>query len=267
MTSFDKNLAIRTSVDHLVTEYLKAKVLIEQGYETLAQAEKILENAFGETYRDFDTVDSNYRGEPAKYILDKIKKNAWHRFVDALDIRRTLSNKRADDLDKRLDCADELPEITVQNVFDTLLILADNSQQFAEESIREVFDNLRPRHPRHVTNLSNALEHIGRKIIREYSVRVKWGNDGYEVNHYARQHLLALDNVFHVLDGKVMRDGYQSPLLDAINTSGPDGKGETDYFKFKCYQNGNLHIEFRRLDLLKIFNAVAGGAKLKSGTI
>lgn len=267
MTTFDTDLAVRTTVDHQVTEYLRAKELIERGYGILAEAEKILEDAFGEHFRDFDTVDSNYRGEPLKHILGKIKKNAWHRFVDLLDIRRTLSNKRADDLNKRLDCPDDLPEITVKNVFDTLLILVENSQQFAEESIREVYNDLRPRDPRHVTNQNNASEHIGRKIIRGYSVKVRWGNSGYEINYYNRQHLIALDNVFHVLDGKVMKDGYQSPLTDAINTSGPDGKGETDYFKFKCYQNGNLHIEFKRLDLLKIFNAVAGGANLKSGTL
>ncbi|MBE7534298.1 MAG: DUF4942 domain-containing protein [Anaerolineales bacterium] len=129
------------------------------------------------------------------------------------------------------------------------------------------FDILRPYRPAHITNQKNASEHIGRKIIRVYSVESTYHNDGFTVRYYSKQIITALDNVFHSLDGKVMSGGYISPFIDAIQTSGADGRGETDYFKFKCYQNGNLHIEFKRLDLLKIFNAVAGGANLPSGTL
>lgn len=56
-------------------------------------------------------------------------------------------------------------------------------------------------------------------------------------------------------------DGYRSPLVDAINTT-DSYVVETDMFRVKCYINGNIHLEFKRLDLLKKFNAVAGGMSL-----
>jgi hypothetical protein len=64
-----------------------------------------------------------------------------------------------------------------------------------------------------------------------------------------------------LLDGKGVPGGYASPLMDAIQTS-RTGTGETDYFEFRCCVNRNLHITFKRLDLVKQLNAVAGGNAL-----
>ena len=66
--------------------------------------------------------------------------------------------------------------------------------------------------------------------------------------------MVALDRAFHILDGAGIPGGYQSPLVDAINTSGNKGVGETAYFSFRCYENGNLHLKFLRLDLVKELN-------------
>jgi hypothetical protein len=41
------------------------------------------------------------------------------------------------------------------------------------------------------------------------------------------------------------------------------GSGETEYFRFKCCRNHNLHLEFKRLDLVEKLNAIAGGMRLR----
>lgn len=66
-----------------------------------------------------------------------------------------------------------------------------------------------------------------------------------------------------MLDGKnMLASSYRSPLVDAINVS--EGTSvKTDYFFCRMYQNGNMHIEFLRADLVQQFNAIAGGANLK----
>jgi hypothetical protein len=72
-----------------------------------------------------------------------------------------------------------------------------------------------------------------------------------------------LENVFTALDGNgQIAKRYNSVLEDAI-CSAPGGVGETDYFNFKAHRNGNLHISFRRRDLLARFNQIAGGARLR----
>jgi hypothetical protein len=72
--------------------------------------------------------------------------------------------------------------------------------------------------------------------------------------------------VFTALDGKGMiaKGSWQSKLADAINTTPVSvGRGETDYFRFKCYRNRNLHLEFKRPDLVERLNQMAGGMRLR----
>ena len=92
-----------------------------------------------------------------------------------------------------------------------------------------------------------------------------WGSAKFRVNLHLEKKLVAMDKVFHALDSKGVPDGYLSPLVDAINTS-ETGNGETDYYRFRCYKNQNLHLEFKRMDLVARLNQVAGGATLR-GTI
>jgi len=65
------------------------------------------------------------------------------------------------------------------------------------------------------------------------------------------------------LDGNGTIKTHRGPLIDAIEAT-KDGTGETEYFRFKCFRNRNLHLEFKTLDLVAKLNAVAGGMRLRS---
>jgi hypothetical protein len=68
--------------------------------------------------------------------------------------------------------------------------------------------------------------------------------------------------VFHILDGKpfVSAHVYSSPLLNALAKN--PGEGMTEYFKYRGYHKGTLHIWFRREDLVQRFNQIGGGGRL-----
>jgi len=51
--------------------------------------------------------------------------------------------------------------------------------------------------------------------------------------------------------------------LDLSGLVGEDGIGETDYFAFRCFKNGNLHLIFKRPDLVRRLNQIAGGKRLR----
>ncbi len=61
---------------------------------------------------------------------------------------------------------------------------------------------------------------------------------------------------FLLLDGKGVIREHRGPLYRAIEES-QDGRGQTDYFKFRCCKNRNLHLEMKRLDLVKQLNLLA----------
>jgi hypothetical protein len=104
--------------------------------------------------------------------------------------------------------------------------------------------------------MKNGRYALGKKIILQNIIDTSYGR--YYVNRYCGRDngLISVDRVFHSLDGKMDNNSYKSDLVDAINTS--QGTGETDYFKFKACKNGNLHLEFVRMDLVSKLNQLAG---------
>jgi len=90
--------------------------------------------------------------------------------------------------------------------------------------------------------------------------------DAWGVSLHKRQYLQALDNVFHLLDGKgVAKYPFNLPTLlgDKIRNT-RDTTLETPYFSCKWFKNGNLHLKLKRLDLVQQINQKAGENRVKS---
>lgn len=100
---------------------------------------------------------------------------------------------------------------------------------------------------------------LGKKVIIGYMVETGY-REGWRLKYHNEGKLIALDNVFHLLDGRGPLKTHNGPLYDAIYAS--DGQGETDFFRFKCYRNNNLHLEFKRMDLVNKINKVADSHSL-----
>ena len=267
---FDTKLVNKATVDQMVLTYKQATAEIDAAYAVLKEAERKLESVFGDG--SFSTLTREYydHDRAAEEVKQKIKRSAWRGLVDLLEIRKLLSIKRANEIDKRLEDPANLPELELDAIYELFSTLVGSSGEFAREAVFEVYEFLRPRSQSYAahykTNQKYARVEIGRKVIITRIVEPYYS--GYRVYYQREQNLVALDKVFFMLDGKGIPDGYRSPLVDAINTVGQvSNTGETHYFKFKLYRNSNLHLEFRRMDLVRKLNAVAGGMNLKPGAL
>lgn len=264
MTSLDTGIAKRQTVEAMVAAYKSACEKVRNAYIGLEQAEQELKAGFNGGYFNTITRDvSMYSGGEyaANEIIAGLKKSAWAAIVNSLGIRKILSSKRADELSKNIDQGKGLPEIETDAILEMLLDIVGNSDNFAREAVMEVYDYLRPAaneyHKPYKTNERNARYDLGKKVILAWAVENRF-DGGYRVNYYKSNILTAVDKVFHLLDGKpFLQSGYVCPLIDAINTAN-DGRGETEYFRFTCYQNRNLHLEFKRPDLVTKLNQIAG---------
>lgn len=175
--------------------------------------------------------------------------------VDKLGIKNVMSCAKRKAFDEQLDRG-TLPPVSEQTITAMLIGLVDQAKDFAAEAAREVFDLLRPRGGKYATN---STFRVGRRVILPYRVERRYGGDGYRVDYHREQELTAIDGVFHILDGRgVMREN-KGPLVKAIGETDAAGRGETEYFKFKCFKNRNLHLEFKRLDLVRQLNGLAAG--------
>ena len=189
--------------------------------------------------------------------MKELKKDVWQVLIDRMELRRILSVKRNKELRRQIETGEDLPDIDEAQILAMLEGTLANTGAFIEEAVQEVFEYLRPRHSHYKTNTEFE---IGKRVIL-FALETKWGG-GFRVDHYREQHIRAIDNVFHALDGNGTIKTHRGPLIDAIEAA-KDGAGETDYFRFRCFRNRNLHLEFKRLDLVAKLNAIAGGMRLR----
>lgn len=262
-------LARRETLTVLVGTYKQAMADVEQAYKLLEESKKKLRSVFLNEYFNVIRQHNCYSTDAGevKAVQEEITRQAWRCIVDRLEIRRILSIKRREELDRQLhgdkrgyEPTPPLPEITEENI---LVMLQDGmakATDYANEAIYEVFDWLRPQRGKTAGLKTNEKWRIGKKVITEYCCEAGYSG-AFRVNYSHEKEIAALDNVFSMLDGRGPIKSHHGPLYDAICAS-KDGTGETDFFRFKCCKNRNLHIEFLRPDLVAKINRTAGGNRI-----
>jgi hypothetical protein len=258
-TDLTQHSTIRTLVD----AYQECAAAIRRAFGIIVTAEERVNQVFtlgGDHPMRIDASRYGYHDsfDDPEYAIDRIKRQAWGVIVERLELRRMLSIKRWDELQKQLKDG-ELPDITEESIANFVEGYMTSFESLIREAVVEVFDWLRPRREHYKTN---NREIVGPKVVLEYMVSTRWSGKGFEVNYSKEQRLNALENVFSALDGKgSISKSYRSALENAIRES-PDGRAETDYFRVRCFHNHNMHLEFKRRDLLARFNSIAGGKNL-----
>lgn len=262
-TEDGERMTQRLTISKAVAVYRTQTARIAAAFAEIRDAEAELNAAFcsGERYRGMHvpTRHSLNFSEPHD-TLKEIRKQAWECLVDLLEVRRMMSVKRANELDEALK-RDDMPELTEENAAALVRNFEANLETMLREAVEEVFNWLRPPGSRYKTN--TELE-IGERVVLTWMVDSGYGRAPFRVNYNREAHLTALENVFTALDGHgQITKTHRSALSNAINECDADGKGETPYFSFRCFKNRNMHLRFKRLDLLERLNAIAGGMRLR----
>lgn len=267
------SLSIKHTVREMVATYQHAAATIRTSFSALHDAELRLNAVFaGRGPRSVCIETGSGRGwfvrwdEPDVSIA-RLRRDVWGVIVERMELQRMLSTERWAALNDTLDKG-ELPDITEENIAAFVRGYMVDMPNMLTEMVGEVFEWLRPRLPSAQAKLkTNKRFEIGPKVIVGNVVRsnVGWPTH-WGVQSNEGQRLIALENVFNALSGRgQIAKTYRGNLWDAIEAT-PWGTncGETDLFKFRLAKNGNLHLEFKRLDLLARFNQIAGGNRLKT---
>lgn len=257
------------TASELAATYVDAVEKITTAITVLSEQSNRLTKSFFSSY-DFGiglTVASDrYAASEANIeaIKTHLHRCAWRVLINKLGITKLMSAKRhreiLDALDGKGNIAQVLPPITPESIRSVMSGFIQSADEFLDEAIKEQFDYWRPWNDRHEYKTNSTLK-LNRKIIRKFCVERGYLTN-FRCSHRSRENITALDNIFHMLDGKGVMKGHNGPLAAAIETCRDDGRGQTDYFAFRCFKNGNLHLEFLRQDLLDEFNQRAGKARL-----
>jgi hypothetical protein len=217
----------------------------------------------------FDREISDYNlSEDAEKSAKRITKNSWRYILDQTGLNQYMTEKRKTELYKQIEDG-TLPPLTVENIQGTLMGLAGKVNGLLEESIREVFEWLRPHQSDWgVGKLkTNKRFTVGERAIVGWAVENSFSG-GYRFQYRNENQFLSLGNVFSLLDGKgVLKNPHDLVTRCKVAMAANENKYEDDYFQLKFYENGNTHIKFKRLDLLKELNRIGGGEGLPNRDI
>lgn len=248
-----------SSAANMVNAWESEMPKISAALQQIGESLELLNNAFqAESYKQFNMTFGVDHGRQSwcpgsrddmQGLRNLFHRRAWEQICRKIEIRKLMSSKRAKELDEQLEGKGEaLPALTLDNIIGVVNGFASGIPDYLNEVCAEVYESLVGR--RFDGYKTNKLGEIGSKRIIEYAVDEPWRDGTTRVNYSRQQMLNSISNVFALLDGKGPSSEYMGELVASIN-SRKGSSGETTYFKWKAFKNRNLHLEFKRLDLVE----------------
>ena len=262
------SLTRRLVPSELVAVYQQAERDIRQGFALVAGAMDAINAAFTLGKSSGVSLQSNGPSclnfdDPAERLTE-VRRSLWHTMVERLEVRRLMSVKAWDELKKQIDKG-EVPDLTEEAIAAMVKQFSDAAPDMLEEAVAEVFDFLRPPHSEYKRN---SEYEVPRRVALTWVIDT-WHTKTFPSKHLVpryqvEQKLTALENVFQALAGQgTVSKGNVSNLSEAIRKTARGETGRTEYFEFRGYINGSLHLTFLREDLLQKLNQIAGGQRLR----
>lgn len=257
----------------LVSDFELSMALLKEAYELIERADKIYQRSFGTLH--------NIHPSNHAYLLEQITESAnsyaWSQIYHMTHLEQIMSVEASKKVKDRI-YSNDIEPLTQENLNAMLTTAVQNSTEFMRQAIKEIYDLLTPGKTNSYrqnlkTNRKNAAA-IGKKVILLNMVEHHWMNyidnpyDYWNIDYEREIQLIQLDKIFHAIDGKSIlnTDAYRSPLVDSIKKMPTSScMGETEYFRFKCCINTNLHLEFKKPEIVKYINQSVGVSNILKG--
>jgi hypothetical protein len=255
-----QTLITHQTITAIVEGIEAAKRQAAQAFALLTGARETLRQTLGEAHAydhlwEHNISDYNMAANAEK-TAQRLEENGWRYLFDQTQMRQFLTERKRQEFDKQF-YDHNLPPLTVANAASTLLSMAHDAPGNMQAMVTELFEVLRPWNTQHKTN---KRWQVGKKVILTHIVNV-----GYfaGLNHYREGTVRTLGTVFALLDGQGIPQ-YPHDLATTLQTAlqAHEPTCETPYFACKWYKNGNLHVMFRRYDLVDRLNALGSDASL-----
>lgn len=246
-------LMLRATVHEIAANRDKALALYSQAQDLIAEAEKAARAAAPSGVYElpilhFPNGRSWDRGDLISRTQKTIDKAVWAHVMEAQGITTLMDKserkKAREELEK------DPPPFNADDCRAVIERLIEDRQTIFQRGIANAFAALDRRFKSH-----DGFK-IGSRIVLNYAFNL-YGS--WNSNHHDES-LIDVERVFCLLDGKPQPDrraGIVSKIDVARHAKGY-GPGaflvEDDYFKVRVYLNGNVHVWFKRDDLVEKVN-------------
>lgn len=185
------------------------------------------------------------REDPVR-TRQELDASMWTRAFDLTGFKQLMDAQAVAEFERSL--KPHPPEFTEANIRSTFVDLQGKASQMFNRGVANVFRGLSD----HYKTNSKEPFRIGRKVVMSWMVQqsfttglcIRYGGSEDKLND--------IDRVFQTLDGKKFQ---AHSFTSALNASLKQGRiHECGLYRAKGFKNGNLHLEFKRLDLLDKVN-------------
>jgi len=146
------------------------------------------------------------------------------------------------------------PNFTIENIRSHFLSMFQDADMMFKRGLVNVFRKLDSSYR---TNEKEPFK-VGRKVVMGYMFTNWLGylQVGYGMYSNGTDKLNDLDRVFKTLDGKKHNPRELECAINAKFKETRDYIYEDEYYRVKGFKNGNMHLEFKRADLLEKANDI-----------
>lgn len=238
-----KSVAVPVTIQEAIDDVARIEQLVKDAYRLLDMAEQI-----GERHKIRVKAQVHNRHHlHHEDALKPIRVQAWQRLMGATGLRQIMDTQALDEFESQL--YKDAPEFNEESVRGTLLSkLQDSETMFA----RGLVDMFRKLSGAYKTN-SDAAFKVPRKVIIGYMVTTTM--NGLTVSHHSASRLDDIDRVFRTLAGQKF-ESYALHAAFGVSWQSSGNVHECEFYKAVAYKNGNLHLEFKRGDLLEKANDI-----------
>jgi len=196
-----------------------------------------------------------------------LQKNAWKFIFNKMNLTKVVTRGVREDINKFVEQQQNIP-FTMRNIYRMLEIVVGTREQTFDRAILEVFDRVTEHHHenRHHVKGWKTNSHflVGKKFILPYMISPA-KEYGFTTNVYTSLKS-SYDGIIPDLEKALcFVTGTNYDEIRGVNeTISRNNYGEwyeSHFFKYKGYKNGNMHFEFKDLDVWGNFNKRV--AKLK----
>lgn len=258
LVSFDRIDAIVENRNRALTEVqtavsqMTAAIGKVSSMSTLAREIAGGEMFYDDTRRRSDAYARLYTKPPGDESVEVFRRemdaSIWQHLFTVTGIRDRMDHKTLEEWRKSL--LDNVPEISRENILATFEAVAGEAETIFRRGIANAFSALDRRFKSH-----DGFK-VGSRVILTYLFdgfgSIRWNSD-------TRNYLIDIERVFAILDGK---QPAGNTIINRIEEDRRESKSWapiqsetiTEYFKIRCYKNGNCHLWFERPDLVKKVN-------------
>lgn len=166
-----------------------------------------------------------------------------------------MTQKVRDDFREKMSSQKSIA-ISKKNILDFVSALIQNSDSILEENISAVFDHFTKYYSENREYVegwkTNERWKVGKRVILPNVIGTQWSE--IKICYTKQNELSDIDKAMCYISGKSLDNilGLQDQIKKSINERVKIG--ESEFFKFKWYLKGTLHLEFKSKILWQEFN-------------